>query len=53
MITTTTIPVDIEENIRSQSILGSAIFSARIEGNKLTRGEISSFADLSSVTKAS
>ncbi len=45
------IPIEIEENLRRQSILGSALFSARIEGNTLTRGEINSFFDLSSKDK--
>lgn len=45
------VSVEIEENIRRQSILGSALFSARVEGNILTRGEISSFSDLSSRDK--
>lgn len=39
--------IELEQNIRRQSVLGSAIFSARIEGNPLTSGEIQSFADLS------
>lgn len=45
------VPLEIEENLRRQSILGSALFSARIEGNILTRGEVSSFSDLSSRDK--
>lgn len=48
VINNISVPVEIEENIRRQSILGSALFSARVEGNILTRGEISSFSDLSS-----
>ena len=40
------IPLALEQNIRRQSILGSAIFSARVEGNPLTTGEIQSFSDL-------
>lgn len=51
VINAISIPHEIEENIRRQSILGSALFSARIEGNVLTRGEISSFSDLSSRDK--
>ncbi len=45
------IPLEVEENIRRESLLGSALFSARIEGNTLTRGEVSSFSDLSSRDK--
>lgn len=41
------IPVALEQNIRRQSVLGSAIFSARIEGNILTPIEVQGFADLS------
>ena len=51
VINNISVPVEIEENIRRQSILGSALFSARVEGNILTRGEISSFSDLSSREK--
>lgn len=35
------IPKEISENLRRQSILGSSLFSARIEGNTLTRDEVS------------
>lgn len=35
------IPKEISENLRRQSILGSSLFSARIEGNSLTRDEVS------------
>lgn len=45
------LPIEIELNLRSQSILGSAIYSARIEGNKLTPTEISSYNDLSTKDK--
>lgn len=51
VINSISVPLEIEENIRRQSILGSALFSARVEGNILTRGEISSFSDLSSRDK--
>lgn len=51
VIKTISLPIEVEENMRGQSILGSAIFSARIEGNTLTRREISSFSDLSSDDK--
>ena len=47
VIDSISIPVEIEENIRRESSLGSALFSARIEGNTLTLGEIGSFAELS------
>ncbi len=52
VINTITLPLEIEENLRGQSILGSAIFSARIEGNMLTRAEVGSFSDLSSDDKS-
>lgn len=42
------IPAQVEENFRRKSILGSALFSARIEGNTLTKIQVSSFADLTS-----
>lgn len=51
VINAVSVPIEIEENIRRQSILDSALFSARIEGNILTRGEISQFSDLSSRDK--
>lgn len=35
------IPKEISENLRRQSILGSSLFSARIEGNPLTKDEVS------------
>lgn len=41
------IPLEVEKNIRRQSVLGSALFSARIEGNTLTQAEAQSFGDLS------
>ncbi len=46
------VPTDIEENIRRQSILGSALFSARIEGNRLTRIEIDGFSSLPAQDKS-
>jgi len=36
------IPLELEQNIRRQSILGSALFSARIEGNALTSADVQS-----------
>lgn len=42
------IPPLVEENFRRKSILGSALFSARIEGNTLNAMQISSFRDLTS-----
>lgn len=38
---------ELEKNIRRESIIGSALFSTRIEGNTLTRAEMWSFSDLS------
>lgn len=40
VIDSVTIPPEIEMNIRRQSTLKSSLFSARIEGNPLTLGEI-------------
>lgn len=40
VINSITIPPEIETNIRRQSTLRSSLFSARIEGNNLTLGEI-------------
>lgn len=51
VINTISIPIELEKIMRGQSILGSSIFSARIEGNTLTRREISSFSDLLSDDK--
>lgn len=45
------IPLKIEENFRRESILGSSLYSARIEGNILTRTDISGFRDLTSKEK--
>jgi Fic family protein len=42
------IPLKVEENFRRESILGSSLYSAKIEGNPLTRAEVSSFRDLTS-----
>lgn len=42
-----TLPETVEENIRRASILGSALFSARIEGNPLTMEEVNMFSSLS------
>lgn len=47
VISSIKVPLELEQNIRRQSILGSALFSARIEGNTLTSPEVQSFADLS------
>lgn len=51
IIDATEVPLKIQDNLRRESILGSALFSARIEGNRLTRAEISSFRDLTSKEK--
>lgn len=40
VINSHSLPVEIETNIRRQSVLKSALFSARIEGNPLTLDEI-------------
>lgn len=45
------LPPKIEKNIRRASLLGSSLFSARIEGNPLTEADVSSFRDLSSQEK--
>lgn len=45
------LPVAIEENFRRASLLGSSLFSARIEGNTLKETDISDFRDLSSKEK--
>lgn len=45
------IPVAIEENFRRASLLGSSLFSARIEGNTLTESDVSDFRDLTSKEK--
>src|SRR3989344_3893706 len=48
IIDSVNIPLELEKNIRRESIMGSALFSARIEGNTLTRTEMQSFASLPS-----
>ena len=45
------IPTAIEENFRRASLLGSSLFSARIEGNTLTESDVSDFRDLTSKEK--
>lgn len=47
-INTINIPLELEQNIRKSSIMRSALFSSRIEGNTLTTAEVQSFSDLSS-----
>lgn len=51
IIDSLTLPPAVEGNIRQASLLGSSLFSARIEGNRLTESDISSFRDLSSKEK--
>src|SRR3989338_154978 len=46
IIDSVNIPLELEKNIRRESIMGSALFSARIEGNTLTKVEMQSFASL-------
>lgn len=41
------LPAAVEDNIKRKSILGSALFSARIEGNPLTVEEVAMFSSLS------
>lgn len=48
VINSINVPLKIEDTFRRQSILGSSLFSARIEGNPLTISEVSSFRDLTS-----
>lgn len=38
------LPIEIEDNLRRQSLLNSALFSARIEGNNLTPRDILNFS---------
>lgn len=45
------IPPAIERNFRRASILGSSLFSARIEGNTLLESDVSDFRDLTSKEK--
>ncbi len=45
------VPVKVEENFRRESILGSSLYSARVEGNPLTRAQVSSFRDLTGKEK--
>lgn len=45
------LPVATEENFRRASLLGSSLFSARIEGNSLTESAVSDFRDLTSKEK--
>ena len=42
------LPPLVEENIRRRSIFGSSLFSARIEGNRLTLADVSDIRDISS-----
>ncbi len=51
VIDSLSLPPTVEENIRQASLLGSSLYSARIEGNRLTETDISSFRDLSSKEK--
>ncbi len=46
VISEISLPLEVERNIRRQSVLGSALFSARIEGNTLTRAEVENFTKL-------
>ncbi len=45
-INTIRVPLELEQNIRRQSLMRSGLFSARIEGNSLTSSEVQSFSDL-------
>lgn len=45
------LPIAIEENIRRLSLMGSSLFSARIEGNTLRESDISELRDLTSKDK--
>ncbi len=46
VIESISLPLEVEENIRRQSLLGSALFSARIEGNTLTKADVEGFSKL-------
>ena len=51
IIDSLSVPEAIERNFRRSSILGSSLFSARIEGNTLLESDISDFRDLTSQEK--
>lgn len=51
VIDSLSLPIAIEENFRRASLLGSSLFSARIEGNTLTESAVSDFRDLTSKEK--
>lgn len=45
------LPIAVEQNLRRKAILGSSLFSARIEGNTLKREDVSDLRDITSKEK--